>query len=99
MSYIPVEELRRWLNLNFSEDDLLLAELIEASENVVEQQIMQPLSDLEDASGELPAGLKTAIKEYAATLYENREAVAYGSPNKIPYTFEYLIQPFKKYKK
>lgn len=94
--YVTVESMRRFLNIPFTDDDELLMEIIEAAESGVEQHIMQPLTNFVE-NNELDPGLKTAIKYIAANIYSNREPVAYGSVYKVPYSFEYLLQPYKKY--
>lgn len=98
--YVTVEELRRFLNIPFCEDDLLLAELEEAAEDVLTGHLnIESLSVYEDETGELPAALKTAIKTITANFYQNRESIAYAQAYKVPYTLEYMIQPYKNYQK
>lgn len=98
--YVTVEELRRFLNIPFCEDDLLLAELEEAAEDILTGHLnIKTLQEYEDESGELPAALKTAIKTITANLYQNRESIAYAQAYKVPYTLEYMIQPYKNYQK
>lgn len=98
--YVTVEELRRFLNIPFCEDDLLLAELEEAAEDVLTGHLnIDSLDVYEGESGELPAALKTAIKTITANFYQNRESIAYAQAYKVPYTLEYMIQPYKNYQK
>lgn len=98
--YVTVEELRRFLNIPFCEDDLLLAELEEAAEDVLTGHLnIESLTVYEDESGELPAALKTAIKTITANFYQNRESISYAQAYKVPYTLEYMIQPYKNYQK
>lgn len=98
--YVTVEELRRFLNIPFCDDDLLLAELAEAAEDVLAGHLnIESLEVYENESGELPAALKTAIKTITANFYQNRESIAYAQAYKVPYTLEYMIQPYKNYQK
>lgn len=97
--YLTVESVRRFLNIPFTDDDELLMELIEGAESAIEHHIGQPISTFVSEDRELDPGLKTAIKTLVANLYSNREPVAYGQVYKVPYTMEYLLQPYKKYTK
>lgn len=98
--YVTVEELRRYLNIPFCDDDLLIAELGEAAEDVLTGHLnIESLDVYEDEAGELPAALKTAIKTITANFYQNRESIAYAQAYKVPYTLEYMIQPYKNYQK
>lgn len=100
MAYVDVIDIRKYLNLPFCEDDLLLAELEESAEEVLAGHLnVESMDVYEDASGDIPQALKTAIKVMVATLYSNREAVSYGQPFRVPYTLEYVLQPFKNYTK
>lgn len=100
MAYVSVEDLRRYMNISFCEDDLLFAELEESAEEILAGHLnVESLEEYEDESQELPQALKTAIKTIVANLYTNRESIAYGQPYRVPYTLEYIIQPFKNYQK
>lgn len=98
MAYITIEEMRRWMNIPFTDDDLTIGEIIEGAEDAVEQHIGRKLASLQDVStNDIPPSLKTAIKTLAANFYANRESIAYGQPYRVPYSYEYLLQPWKKY--
>ena len=98
--YVTVEDIKRFLYIDFEADDLLLAELIEASEDTISRHIGRRLSDCKLSDGSLPGSLIQAIKIMVANLYASRESVAFGgNPIKIPYSFEYLLQPFRKIKR
>ena len=99
MTYITVEEMRRWMNIPFTDDDLTIAEMIEGAEDAVIRHLNRDsYAELVDTStNDIPSGLKTAIRTMVANLYQNRESIAYGQPYKVPYTYEYLLQPYKKY--
>jgi len=98
--YVTVEDMRRYLNLPFHEDDYLLGQLIESAEQVIAAHLnLDSLERYEDSNGDIPAALQTAIKSLASNFYQNREPVAYGEPHPIPYTLLYILQPFKIYEK
>lgn len=97
--YVDIDEMKRHLNILFNDDDLYLAELEEAAENTVAAHLNRPsLAALADG-GRLPADVRLAIKTLVANWYVNREPVSYGNPNKVPYTLEYVLQPYKLYTK
>jgi len=98
--YVTVEDIRRYLNINFCQDDLMLAELEETAEQVVAGHLnVESLDVYEDENGDIPQALKTAIKTVVANFYSNRESIAYGEPYRVPYTLEFVLQPFKNYSK
>ena len=98
--YVTVEDMRRYLNLNMCEDDLLLAELEESAEDILAGHLnVESLEEYEDDKNDIPQALKTAIKTIVANIYTNRESIAYGQPYRVPYTLEFIIQPYKNYLK
>lgn len=97
-NYITVAELEKQCNIdNPTDSDVsYLESLLDTSVTTVENKIQQNLADVL-IDGILPAPLKQAMLLIAANLYANREPVAYGVPQRIPYTLDYLIQPYIKY--
>lgn len=97
--YVSVDELKFQVNLarEYRDEDEHLLELLEVAEMSIEKHIQQPLTVFVDESGKLNPMLRHAIRILVAHFYVNREPVAYGQPHIIPYTIEYLLQPFKKY--
>lgn len=94
--HVSVEEIKKHLNIDFSDDDEYLASLIETSEASVEMYTSSLLSDYV-VEGTLNPMLKHVIKIFAGTLYANRESVSTIEAKPVPYTLEYLIKPFRKY--
>ena len=100
MAYVEVIDIRKYLNLPFVDDDLLLAELEETAEETLAGHLnVESLNVFEDQTGDIPSALKTAIKVITANFYTNRESIAYGQPYRVPYSLEFLIQPWKNYHK
>lgn len=95
--YTKVEDLQKQLEKDYLEegDAKFLELLLDASESRIEKEINQPLSTFVDENVLDPA-LVSAILIFAATLYANREAVAYANAQPVPYTFHFLLQPFRK---
>ena len=96
--YITTAELEKQCNIDNSTADEIkyLEDLLDASVTTIENKIQQKLVDI-SPEGKLPVPLKQAALLIAANLYANREPVAYGMPQRIPYTLDYLIQPYIKY--
>lgn len=95
--YITLEEIKKHLNIDFSDDDSYLTDIVTVAQLSVEKAINCDLSNYEVGDGSLNPMLKHAIKILAGNFYANREPVSFATPNVIPYTLAYLIRPFKKY--
>jgi uncharacterized phage protein (possible DNA packaging) len=96
MIYVTLEEIKQHLNIDFSDEDSYLSDLIEVAQTSVETYISAPLDDYV-AEGKLNPMLRHAIKILAGNFYANREPVAFAEPRSIPYTLDYLVKPFRKY--
>lgn len=95
-SYVTVEELKQHLNVDYDGEEEYLITLLETAVVSVETYIRQPL-DVFVKGGKLNPMLLHAIKILAGNFYANREPVAFAQPKPIPYTLEFLLQPFKLY--
>lgn len=97
--YVSVEDLKKHLNVDFDDDDNYLESLSLTAQVSIEAKIQRPLTDekcmLED---KLNPMLIHAIKIIAGTLYANRESVSFGQPKSVPYTIDWLLSPFIKYR-
>lgn len=98
-TYLTPAQLAKQCNIDSptADETAYLSDLLESAVVTVENKIQQPLTDLKDADGNIPAPLKQAMLLIAAGLYANREPVAYGVPQRIPYTLDFLIEPYIKY--
>ena len=97
--YATLQMLKEQVNLveEYTGDDTKLSRLLLTAQESVEKHIQQPLSGFVNEEGELNPMLVHAILIIAAHWYQNSEPVAFVQPRVIPYTYEYLLQPFKKY--
>lgn len=97
--YTKVEDLQKHLEIDYLEegDERQLKLLLDASESRIEKEINQSFSKFVDKEGVLDTALVAAILIFAGTLYANREAVAYTNAQPVPYTLNFLLQPFRKY--
>jgi len=94
--YVTLDEMKKHLNVDFTDDDDYITSLISVGEASVEKAIQHPITDCVTNNALNPM-LIHAVKLIAGNLYANREPVAYAVPQAIPYTLQYLIQPFIKY--
>lgn len=97
--YITVEQIKQHLYIDFEADDAVLEEMINTAESIIEKYLNVNLAELV-VNDELPYPIKQAIKIMVGNLYANRESVAFNAiPYKIPFSYEYLLQPYKNYKR
>lgn len=98
--YVTIEEIKQHLYIDFEADDAMLADMIQASEEIVEKYLNTTFDTLLNENGTLPFPIKQAIKIMVGNLYANRESVSFNAyPSKIPYSYEFLIQPYRNYKR
>ena len=97
--YTTIEQIQKHLEIDYlgTGDLNYLGLLLDASESRLEKEINQPFTEFVDDNGDLDSSLVAAILIFAGTLYANREAVAYADAKPVPYTLNYLLQPFRKY--
>ncbi len=96
MAYLNLSDAKKHLNVDFSDDDSYISQLIDAAEAAVSNYIQTSLSDYVHGDILDPA-LLHAIKIMVGNLYSNRESIAYAVPQAIPYTLTFLLAPFIKY--
>lgn len=99
--YITVEEAKQHIYVDFVDDDELIESMILAAEQSIEKYLNTDFDTIvKNNNGELPHSIKLAIKILVGNFYANRESVSFNSvPYRIPFSFEYLLQPFKNYKR
>lgn len=94
--YIDAEDIKKHLNIDYDEDDGYLTQLVEAAESAIERFIQQPLEQLEDENGDIPAALKHAVRLMVGGFYANREPVAFATATEIPFGLMFLIMQYRK---
>ena len=92
---LTVNEAKKHLNIDatFTDDDNYVSLLIDVAKQSVKNAIRSTSTD--DVTATLP--LKHACLLIVGNLYANREPVAYSTCVPIPYTFQYLIDPYIDY--
>lgn len=94
--YLTLSEIKSHLNIDkeFKGDDEILLIYEQAAESAVEAHLNYKLSEsLED--GRLPYNIKVAILLLIGNMYNNREAVTYGSAIEVPLAYRYLLDAVK----
>ena len=98
--YVTLDELKAQCNIEHDEDDKLLQKQLNAAEAWVEKTVQRPLSEFEftpegSETPTIPETLQQAMLIFAAGLYSNREAVAFGSvPAPIQFNLMSLLTPY-----
>lgn len=104
--FTTVAELKQHLNIEpeFTEDDNYLLELISVAEMAVSNYLNGGLSEsiytfiLDDEEvTAIPKTIKHACLLLAANFYLNRQPVAFASTSELPYTFQFLLNPYKNF--
>ena len=94
--YITVEDLKKHLNVDHSEDDDYIGELSEVAEDAVAEYLNRPISDFV-TDGKLKASVRHAIRLLVGTWYASRESVAYASPSVLPDGVYALLMPLRRF--
>ncbi len=101
---LDLDLVKNHLNVDkyFSDDDLYIMTLIDVAKETILQYLDQDEETLnkiyDKEHNEFTAlPLQQAQLLLIGHFYANREAVSFGIPQKVPYGFEYLLQPYKNY--
>ena len=94
--YITVEDLKKHLNVDHSEDDDYIGELSEVAEDAVAEYLNRPISDFV-TDGKLKASVRHAIRLLVGTWYASRESVAFATPSVMPDGVYALLMPLRRF--
>lgn len=95
-----IQEFKRHLNIEASyvDEDITLQLYLDVAEESVINYLNYGTDSTSGVTGtNMPLGVKQGILLLAAHLYTTRQPVSYGQPYKIPYTFEFLLNPYRFY--
>lgn len=95
--YITIEDLKKHLNVDHSEDDVYIEELAEVAEDAVAEYLNRPLTDFVDGEGVLKASIRHAIRLLVGTWYASRESVAFATPSALPDGVYHLLMPLRQF--
>lgn len=89
---VSLDSMKAHLGITEDHDDALISEKIAVATALVEAEVGKPLDEFDP----LPAPLAEAIRQVAASLYENREAVlTEGNAREVPFGTTALIDPYR----
>lgn len=90
-----LEQLKQNLNIepDYTEEDNYLGMLLQVAEDAVFNYLDKTPADFEV----IPNPIVFACLILSSQFYENRTPVSWGQPYKIPYSFEFLLSPYKDY--
>ena len=94
--YLTVEDLKKHLNVDHSEDDAYIEELIEVAEDSVATYLNAPLTDYIEGAN-LRASVRHAIRLLVGTWYASRESVAFATPSAFHDGVYALLMPLRKF--
>ena len=98
MAYVTLTDLKTHLRVEVSADDTYLTSLIGVAEVAIGNELGKDLSYFEDeTTHKIPTPLYQAVMILCGDLYNNRESVAFATPNEVPRSLGYLLAPYKKY--
>lgn len=101
MAYVTIDMAKRHLNveLDYSGDDELIQDYIEAAESVVSSDLNESLQDMENEEGNIPKHIRQAILLLVGHFYANREPVAFANVHEVPLSYKHLISLSRNYLK
>ena len=97
MGFITLQELKRHLNVesDYIDDDGILQDLIEVTAIAIKNYLNNELSGYTETN--IPLTIKQASLLLAAHLYTNRQIISFANGVEIPYTFKFLLDPYKNF--
>lgn len=100
MAIVTVEQMQAQLNLLETMDGDILAEKINAAQDHIERMLGFKIE--EQFGGEdqedIPASLAEAVKQLAATWYENRETVIIGhGATVVPFSVNEIVTAYREW--
>lgn len=110
MYIVTLNEAKKHLNIenSFTDDDSYITTLIDVAYLSIKFKCNNNTwidisgnttgtSELTLTGSTIPTVIKHAILLMVGNLYSQREPIAFASASIVPYTLEYLIQPFINY--
>ena len=97
MSYATLAEIKRHLNIeeSYIDDDGYLQDLIEVTAIAIQNYLNDTLSGATETT--IPMTIKQAALLLAAHFYTNRQIIAFANGVEIPYTYKFLLDPYKNF--
>ena len=97
MQYTNLIDAKQHLNIeaDYTDDDNYIISLLNVSELAISNYCNDTFSDYTASTA--PVTLIQAVYFLTANFYVNRQPVSFAQGYQIPYTFEFLLNPYKNY--
>ena len=97
MAYSTLYEIKKHLNIesSFTDDDSYINQLLSVAELAINNYCNNGLSGY--TSSTIPVTIKQASLLLTAHFYLNRQIISFANGIEIPYTFQFLLNPYKNY--
>lgn len=98
MNYTNLTDAKKHLNIEpeFTDDDSYITSLLNVAELAVSNYCNDStFSAWTDITA--PVTVKQAVYFLVGNFYVNRQPVAFAQGYEIPYTFQFLLNPYKEY--
>ena len=95
-----IAELKRQLNEpdDWNDDNIILQQYLNVAEQAVINNLNYYTGSTSGVTGSTrPVSISQAVLLLAAHMYVTRTPISYGQAYKIPYTFEFLLNPYKEF--
>lgn len=95
---VNINELKRNLNIeeSFTDDDVFLQNILNVADNAV-QTYLGTLALTGYTEVSVPIEIHHSVILLASHFYLNRNMVSYAQGFEIPYSFKFLLAPYKDY--
>lgn len=99
--YVTIDDLKKHLNVDHSEDDAQIRELEAVAEDAIATYLNKPLSDFCDTTQcehqQLKPAIRHAIRLLVGTWYASREDTVYASTSTLPTGVVSLLLPLRNF--
>lgn len=97
MAYMTLATIKAHLNIeeSFTDDDTLITGLIDTVELAIREYCCWTAEEYPDE--DIPATVKHSALVLAAHLYTNRNMVSFAQAFEIPYSFKFLLNPYRNH--
>lgn len=102
MKYLNLDIIKKHVKVDswYHDDDTYLTQLGDVAEQMIAHHLDDKLDIIAaDNDNELPMPIIQGMLLLVANLYMTREGIAFAQAHEIPYTMQYLLAPYKQYKR
>ncbi|TIL94799.1 MAG: phage gp6-like head-tail connector protein [Mesorhizobium sp.] len=94
MAIVTLGEQKAHMHVDFTDDDAAIEAQIDAAQSHLEQLLGY---EIEEEFETVPSDLTEAVKQLAATWYENREATSVDVPGELPMGMWDIVRERRNY--